>query len=502
MYYLTNGFHFGFSTGYNGLHAPRRAPNLQSALARPQVIQDYLTNECSAHHTAGPFPSPPLPNFVISPLGAVPKKRSGKWRLIMHLSHPPGGSVNDGINIADFPLRYSTVYDAMDAVMHLGRHALMAKLDIQSAFRLCPVLPRDHHLLGMQWQGQYYYDRVLPFGLRSAPFIFNCLAEAVEWLARQRGITHIHHYLDDFFLAGSPHTDECASYLSSLTSLCNHLGIPLAEEKLEGPTTQLEYLGILLDSAKLEARLPEDKLQDLKAALTTWSARTPCTKQELLSFIGTLSFAAKVVPAGRTFLRRMIDLSTTAGHLHDTITLSEGLRLDIRWWEAFATPWTGRSFFLLPNWTPAPDLHLYTDSSGAIGFGAYCNGEWFNGKWSLTQAHHSIQYKELYPIVLAALIWGHRWSTLKVRFECDNQAVVHSIVAGTSHCPHMMHLLRNLFYIAANHNFTVSAQHLPGTHNVIADSLSRSNMQAFRAHAPTAAPLPTPIPPSLPLERI
>ena len=498
VHYLTAGFHFGFTTGYTGPHTPRHAPNLQSALARPHVIQEYLRKECTARHTAGPFPTPPLPNLIISPLGAVPKKHSGKWRLIMHLSHPPGSSVNDGIDIAEFPLRYSTVYDAMDTVMRLGRHALMAKLDVKSAFRLCPVRPCDHHLLGMRWQGHYYFDRVLPFGLRSAPFIFNCLAEAVEWLARDGGVSHVHHYLDNFFVAGSPSSNECSQHLATITSLCGTLGIPLAEDKLAGPTTCLEYLGILLDSAALEARLPDDKLQDLKTSLCQWAHRSECSKRDLLSLIGTLSFAAKVVPAGRTFLRRMIDLSTTVPHLLDTIHLDEGFRLDTQWWEAFTTPWTGRSFFLLSDWTPAPDLELFTESSGSIGFGAYCGGDWFNGHWPPELASHSIQYKELYPIVLAAAVWGHRWTTLKICMLCDNQAIVHSLISGSSHCPHIMHLLRNLFYIGVIGNFTISAQHIPGVHNIIADSLSRFNMQVFRTHAPAAAPLPTPLPPACP----
>ena len=279
--------------------------------------------------------------------------------------------------------------------------------------------------------------------------------------------------------------NQCSRHLSTLTGLCEQLSIPLAEDKREGPTTLLEYLGILLDSSALKAQLPADKLQDIKSSLARWSLRSQCTKQELLSLIGTLSFAAKVVPTARTFLRRMIDLSTSAAHLHDNITLNEGFSLDIQWWMAFTTPWSGCSFFLLPNWTLAPDLELYTDSSGTIGYGTYCNGEWFNGRWTPEQASYSIQYKELYLIVLATTVWGHNWTTLKVRFICDNQAVVHSIVAGTSHCPLIMQLLHNLFYIAARHNFTVSAQHLPGKHNVIADSLSRFNMQAFRAHAPT-----------------
>ena len=362
-----------------------------------------MDTECLAGRTAGPFPSPPLPNFVVNPLGAVPKKKSGKWRLILHLSHPPGASINDGIDIADFPLHYSAVYDAMDTVMQLGRGALMAKVDIKSAFRLCPVHSSDHHLLGMKWRGQYLLDRVLPFGLRSAPFIFNCLAEAIEWVARQEGVPHIHHYLDDFFIAGAPCANECADHLDTLTSLCNHLGVPLAEEKLEESTTCLEYLGILLDSIALEARLPTDKLENIHQALHRWSSRTRCKKQELLSLIGTLSFAAKVVPAGRSFLRRMIDTSTTAQNPQDTIPLPETFKLDLTWWQAFATPWNGRSFFLLPQWTPSPDLELFTDSSGTVGYGAYCQGQWFNGRWTTEQLQHSIQWKELYPIVLAVV---------------------------------------------------------------------------------------------------
>ena len=267
---------------------------------------------------------------------------------------------------------------------------------------------------------------------------------------------------------------------------------------MEGPSLQLEYLGILLDSVALEARLSPQRLQEIHQSLNTWSLRTHCRKQELLSLIGTLSFAARVVPAGSTFLRRMIDLATTAPSLQDTIHLSVSFRLDMEWWQAFAMPWNGRSFFLLPGWTPAPDLQLYTYSSGTIGFGAYCQGSWFNGRLSQEQLQHSIQWKELYPIVLAACAWGHRWSTLRIRLHCDNQAIVRCLNSGTSHCPHIMVLLRSLLLIAAKPNFHIAAQHIPGKHNIIADSLSRFNMQVFRAHAPQASPDPTPLPPSLP----
>ena len=266
-------------------------------------------------------------------------------------------------------------------------------------------------------------------------------------------------------------------------SLCS-LQHPAGGREAGRSNDTIEYLGIMLDSAALEARLPTDKLSNIKAALSSWMSRRQCFKEELLSLIGTLSFMAKVVRACRTFLRRMIDFSTKVPHRRDTIQLDDGFRLDLQWWAAFTTPWSGHSFFLLHHWTPAPDLHLFTDSSSEIGFGAYLHGEWFNGRWSSDQASRSIQCKELYPIVVAALVWGRRWTTLKVRFHCDNQVVVACLTSSSSHCPHLMYLLRNLFLHCASNNFTVPARHIPGVHNALADSHSRFQSSADSPHRP------------------
>ena len=131
------------------------------------------------------------------------------------------------------------------------------------------------------------------------------------------------------------------------------------------------FLGILLDTERLEARLPPDKLAQIKKELATWIARTSCTKRELLSLIGLLSFAAKVVPPGRTFLRRMIDTSTSVPTPDDNITLNDDFVKDIQWWHHFLDDWNGKSFFMHPKWIPSTTLNLFTDSSGAIGYGAY-----------------------------------------------------------------------------------------------------------------------------------
>ena len=170
----------------------------------------------------------------------------------------------------------------------------MSKVDLKNAFRLCPVHPDDWHLLGIHWRGHYYVDKCLPFGLRSAPYLFNMVANAVQWiLSHHFQVANFFHYLDDLFFAGP----------ADMLMLCHTLNIPLKQEKIVNPTTCMTFLGIELDTASQIARLPQDKLITLVAELHSFASlyqlQQTCTKRQLLSLIGKLSFACKVIPAGR-----------------------------------------------------------------------------------------------------------------------------------------------------------------------------------------------------------
>ena len=135
---------------------------------------------------AGPFAEPPFPNLQVSRLGIVPKKHSEKFRTIFHLSYPKSGvSINSCIDKEGFSLNYATIDNAIQSIQSLGRGIFMCKMDVESAFRLFPVHPGDYDLLGMHWDDSYYFDKVLPFGLRSAPFLFNQLSESIERILKE-----------------------------------------------------------------------------------------------------------------------------------------------------------------------------------------------------------------------------------------------------------------------------------------------------------------------------
>ena len=124
---------------------------------------------------------PPYQIYTLAASGFIPKKgQSGKWRLIVDLSSPSDNSVNDGINPEEFSLQYIKVDQIIRMASNYGSGALMAKFDVEAAYRNIAVHPDDRFLFGMKWRGKYFVDLALSFGLRSAPFIFNSVTDMVE----------------------------------------------------------------------------------------------------------------------------------------------------------------------------------------------------------------------------------------------------------------------------------------------------------------------------------
>ena len=498
--WLLHSIDNGVSLGYAGPRTSQISPNLSSARVHPVVIDQELAKECAAGRILGPFTTPPFPNLRCSGLGVVPKK-NGKWRVIMHLSAPPGNSINDFIDPQQFPMHYSSVDDAVRLILRTGQGALMAKVDLKAAFRMVPVQRTDWNLLGIHWREQFYIDTCLPFGCRSSPYLFNQFAEALRWMLTENYHIHAIHYLDDYFMVGPPDSPVCSQAKDKTLQLCQSLGMPVATDKVKGPSTTLTFLGIEIDSQQQELRLPTAKLQELLVELNRWQDRRKATKRQLLSLIGKLAFAAKVVPAGRLFTRRLITLSTSKKCLHHHIDLSSRARADIRWWQQFLPSWNGRSIFLEEAWTDAEDLKLYTDASGSKGFGAYFDGEWIRGDWLPSQQLplRSIQWQELFAIVAATMTWRSRLRGKKIRFNCDNEAIVRAWQKKSAKHPHLVALFRHLFLVAASANFTIFLQHIPGKENSIADALSRNQINRFFSLVPQANPNPTPLPDGLSL---
>lgn len=487
---LGEGFSVGFRIPCSLTAIPPMAKNLRSALQNPGVVSEKLAKEVALGRMSGPFATKPLQNLVVSPLGVVPKKEPNRFRLIHHLSFPKGASVNDGINPEDCSVSYTSFDAAVGWVRHYGQGALMAKADIEAAFRLLPVHPDSFWLLGCCWQGEFYVDQCLPMGCSISCAKFELFSSFLEWVIRDvSGMDSVIHYLDDFLCVGPRESKGCAILLATLEHIAGKFGVPLAADKTEGPTTVLSFLGIEIDTRDMECRLPGDKVDGLKRDVRDLMGQRKVQLRQLQSLLGKLNFACRIIPMGRVFCRRLS--AATAGIQSPThfIRLTREHREDLKVWHTFLESYNGRSV-----WMEGPvsncDMDLVTDAAGSTGYGAFFQGQWSAEAWPDFWVEagftRNLVLLELFPVVLAVELWGERWRNLKIRLNCDNMGVVQVINRLSASSPPVIRLLRHLVLRCLQINVFLYAVHIPGVDNTLADSLSRFQWDRFRELAPAA----------------
>ena len=406
---------------------------------------------------------------IISPLGIL-NKPDGGVRIIHDCSLPDGSAVND---FAGDPPRqkFQTVDDAAKLVTP---NCFMAKVDLKSAYRSVRISKRSQQVTGFKWifpDGKEYvlYDKKLPFGAKLAPNIFHRLSQAIKRMMSRKGFTII-AYLDDFFLC-EPSQSKCMHALNTLINLLCKLGFLISWSKVVGPCQQMTFLGVEIDSTKMELRLPDAKLSELKRELANFRQCKRATKKQLQSLVGKLNWASAVVHGGRVFLRRIINAIMRLKQDWHKLRIGGDMLSDILWWQEFMAEFNGKSI-ILEN---SPITSVATDAC-KTGGGALFENDWHYSNWEIdhpaTKGFH-INELEAFAVVLAARKWATAWRNHRVILLCDNATTVACINKCTSRNHIMMSYLRELFWLSASNNFHLKAVHVPGHQNVYADHISR-----------------------------
>ena len=420
---LVLGFLNGFSTGCQNPPTGRVLENLSSCVEAPHVVDAYIQRERQAGRVAGPFPKDFSGVKMISPIGLIPKKEPGSFRVIHHLSFPAGSSVNDYIPRECTTVTYGSVDEAVQIIADTP-NPYLAKTDVKNAFRLIPIRPEECSLLGFSWRDLIYTDLAMPMGCSSSSQTFQVFSDALVWIAQNKfGVGHIVCVLDDFLFIDQSR-DSCKASLQGFQEMCRVLHVPLRPGKTVEPCQCLTFLGVTLDAGSKELRLPPEKV---RRGLEAISKLLPCKKaklQTVQSCIGLLSFACIAVPLGRTFLRRLYDLCRGIRRPYHRVTISREARLDLRAWQIFLSRFNCRSMIDGRRWHRDPGLLLETDASGSVGFGAICGSAWLFGKWPVTMQNDDIGVKELAAVVVAVTTWRERLAHRCVLIRSDNAAVV------------------------------------------------------------------------------
>ena len=439
---------------------PTQKTNYKSALDNFSVIDKMIGELVSNGWAEGPFDQLPFENYYLNALAAVPKRDSTDLRLIVDCRR---SNVNS--KIPDQPFKFKSVEDA---VHRLSPSAFMAKVDLTAAYMHVPLRPEDYRFVCFEWNKKFYYYTRLPFGVKSAPFIFADLSDLVTNMAERRGIKVI-NYLDDFLIIHKRKA-TLKRQLRVFKNLLKSLGLGINEKKCTEPAKVCEFLGVLIDSQNGTLSLSEQRLGEVRHALNKHVHSKAIKLRDLQHLIGVLNWVARVKPACRPFIRRITNLLRGRPVVgHHFIRLNAAFRLDLKWWQEQLGNWTGRRIYISKYEKAA---RFCTDASG-IGIGGYYSGESFQAPIPAEYAESDINVTESLAVLRACQLWGPSWKGRKVIGFCDNTATVHVTNKGSGLSEEMMHICRQIYTFQARYDFHLRLVHLPGAANYIADALSR-----------------------------
>ena len=256
----------------------------------------------------------------------------------------------------------------------------MAKTDIKNAFRIIPVRPDQRHLLGIKWEGRYYFDKCLPMGACSSCHLFEKFSTALEFVARKNFISNIVHYLDDFLIISSTE-DECMRDLEKFLGICQKISVPIAPEKTFFPSQKLEFLGFLFDTVNEEIRLPKDKIEKCKSSIKQLLIKDKASLKELQVLFGLLNFACTVIVPGRAFLESLRVLTAGLHKPYFKTRINKQTKLDLAVWLNFLDQHNGISLYREQMFLSPGVVNLFTDACKNIGLGAVLGKQWFAAKW-------------------------------------------------------------------------------------------------------------------------
>ena len=400
-----------------------------------------------------------------SNLFTAPKK-DGTYRTILNLKF-----LNKECQKEHFKM------ETLQQAIHMVKPgAYLASIDIKDAFYSVPIYEGHKKYLKFMWQGNAFQFRAMPNGYVDAMRVFTKLLKPAFSTLRDLGHESV-IYVDDSLLQGDT-AKECLDNVVATLDVLQQLGFILHHSKSTfTPTQRIEFLGFIIDTVSMTITLTprkKEKIKDLGYGLL----HSIVTIRMVSRFIGNLTAAFDGVPMGRLHYRHLemsktISLKMNGYNFDAPCYLSTKAIEEIRWWLDNIT-----SSFAYIKAVPKVDYTIYTDASlkDGGGWGAYDEiHDKINGRWSLEEQWMNINCLELKAITLAIEAYAPLRPQCKhIRIMSDNtSAIAYINKQGGTHCMVMNDLAVDIWSKAAERGIHISAAHIPGIHNVLADSASR-----------------------------
>ena len=229
-----------------------------------------------------------------------------------------------------------------------------------------------------------------------------------------------------------------------------------------------------INTENMTLTLIHSKKATLIAKATQILASNNTTIRQVASLLGSISAALEAVPLGKLHFRglemdKILALKIRNGNFDAPCYLSQEGKRNIIWWIE-NLPKAFRS--LLP--IPKPDYIIYTDAC-KTGWGGHDDNTETNGIWNYNTEDIHINILELQAIKNSLQRFLPTKNIQHVRVMTDNStAVAHINKLGGTKSRACNYITKECWEIAQKFNSHLSASHIPGIHNSLADFKSRS----------------------------
>ncbi len=440
---LINGFKCGFDLQCTNppirTHDPR---NLKSVMLKPECTAEKINKEVAAKRFGGPWETPPLQNFIVSPIGLREKKVKGTFRLIHHLSYPRNNLVNSGIAPELCSVKYASFDHAITIIQAAGPGCEIGKQDIVNAFGLLPIRVQDMRLTGLKFNNCHYLQKTMPMGCSISCKYYERFASFLEWRTKKEsGLNSTSHYCDDHMFCGRKGTGQCLLLMNTFKDICSKLNVPLCPEKEVLPCTCMVYLGFTIDTVRQWIIIPMDKIQEAITKLNLFVgkisvldcrgksiekwAHSKVTRLHCESLVGLLQFLTRAIIMGRAFIHRFRELMYTVPEQHHRIRITREVRYDAHVWINFLQNHNGITYFLESGWKSYTDLNfdIFCDVDRVqICYGNTVWEDTWHPQLKLYASH--VVFREVAAICLAVGLVGDHWKNFRVYFPCTSHDTV------------------------------------------------------------------------------
>ena len=214
------------------------------------------------------------------------------------------------------------------------------KLDLARAYRQLPSDPLDWPLLGVQWNGQFRFDRSIPFGLRHGAMNCERITSAVCHAVKKEVNSPLVAYIDDM---GGPAPNDLKVAQERYEGVCStvvKMGLDLALDKCQGPTRFMTWTGTSFDTVKMTMSIEQSKITETLDLAVSLLDRCDITLNEMEVLIGKLQHAIKFCPSGRRFMNRILRMRRFMNET-DRYELTLGAKEDLLWFIQFLNRFNG-----------------------------------------------------------------------------------------------------------------------------------------------------------------